>query len=73
MAKYQVYIKINKNSDVVNINSNVFIRDYTNWIKVDEGDGNKYAHAQSGYLNKPLFNKNGTCNYKYINGKIVEV
>ncbi len=57
----------------MNINSNVFIRDYTNWIKVDEGNGNKYAHAQNGYLNKPLFNENGTCNYKYINGKIVEV
>ena len=68
----KVYIKINLKNEVVDINSEIFIKDLTNWVYVDEGFGDKYAHAQSQYLDKPLVNEDGKFNYKYINGGIVE-
>lgn len=70
--EYKVYIKVNSQKEVVEINSEIFIDDLTGWIQVDEGAGDKYAHAQSHYLEKPIFGKNGY-NYKYIHGEIVEV
>lgn len=68
-----VYIKINSNKEVIEINSDIFIQDLTDWIKVDEGYGDKFAHAQSQYLDKPLINDDGHFNYKYVDNKIVEV
>ena len=68
----KVYIKINSNNEIIEINSEIFIQDLTNWIEIDEGYGDKYAHAQSQYFDKPLISEEGHYNYKYINGKIVE-
>lgn len=68
----KVYIKINSNNEVIEINSEIFIKDLTNWIYIDSGFGDKYAHAQSQYLDKPIINDNGNYNYKYINGGVVE-
>lgn len=68
----KVYIKINSNNEVVEINSEIFIQDLTNWVYIDNGFGDKYAHAQSQYFDKPLMSEDGIYNYKYINGKIVE-
>lgn len=67
----EVYIKINANNEIIEVGSSIFIKDLTSWIKIDEGYGDKYAHAQSQYFDKPLMNENGTYNYKYINGKVV--
>lgn len=80
----KVYIKINSNNDIVEINSEIFIQDpinetydifiegFINWIYLDEGFGDKYAHAQSQYFEKPLINEEGKYNYKYENGEIKE-
>ena len=68
----KVYIKKNESNKVVEINSEIFIQDLTNWIYIDEGFGDKYAHAQSQYLDKSLVNEEGQFNYKYENGEIVE-
>lgn len=61
--KIKVFVKINENNEIVEIGSNVFINDLTNWICVDEGYGDRFAHAQSQYLNKPLMNERGGYNF----------
>ena len=66
-----VYIKVNSDGHIVLVGSSIFIRDLTDWIKIDEGFGDKYAHAQSQYFDKPLINEDGTYNYKYINHSVV--
>ena len=40
---------------------------------IDEGEGDKYVHAQSQYLENGLIDKYGRYNYKYVEGKVVEV
>lgn len=67
----KVYIKVNENNEIIKVESSIFLRDTTGWIEIDSGYGDKYAHAQSQYFDKPLINENGTYNYKYINNKIV--
>lgn len=68
-----VYIKINTNKEITEVGSSVFISDFTGWIKIDEGYGDRYAHAQSQYFKKPLINENGKYNYRIQNGGIVTI
>lgn len=66
----KVYVRINANNEIVEIGSSIFIKDLNGWIEIDEGYGDKYAHAQSQYFDKPLINEDGTYNYTYENGKV---
>ena len=70
MAK--VYIKTNEQHEITEVNSSIFIEDVTGWIEIDEGSGDKYAHAQNNYFDKPLKDEEGNYNYLYINGKVYE-
>ena len=70
--KISVYIKTDSNSNITDINSDVFINDTDGWIKIDEGVGDKYTHAQGNYLSKGLTTENGIYRYKYIDNKVVE-
>ena len=69
----KVYIKVNTKYEIIAVGSSIFITDLTNWIEIDSGFGDKYAHAQSQYFDKPLMNETGTYNYKLLNGSVVEV
>ena len=71
--KTKVYIKVDENNNIIDINSDIFIEDTGGWIFIDDGHGDKYDHAQSSYLNKPLINEDGTYNYKFINDEIIEI
>ena len=68
----KVYIKVNEQHEITEVNSSIFIDDVTGWIEIDEGTGDKYAHAQGNYFDKPLKDEEGTYNYLYINGKVYE-
>lgn len=68
----KVYIKVNEQYEITEIGSSIFIEDTTDYIEVDEGYGDRYAHAQNNYFDKPLCNEDGTYNYLYINGKVYE-
>ena len=70
MAK--VYVKLDENNTIVEINSNVFLSDVTGWTCIDEGDGDKYAHAQGNYLTGDLTDDYGRYNYKLYRNKIKE-
>ena len=47
-----VYAKYDENGNITEVNSDIFIRDLTGWTKIDEGYGDKFAHAQSLYFEK---------------------
>lgn len=68
----KVFIKLDDNANIISINSEIFIDDTSDWIEIDDGEGDKYAHAQGNYLPKSLINKNGHYNYKYKDNEIVE-
>jgi hypothetical protein len=69
---HNVYAKTNDNGYITAVNSNIFLSDVTGWTKIDEGMGDKYAHAQGNYFEKPLIDENGCYNYKLENGKPIE-
>ena len=69
----KVYVKLNEQNNIVEINSEVFIADKTGWVQIDSGFGDKYHHAQGNYLDKPLMDEYGRYNYKLINGEVVEI
>lgn len=71
-SKIKVYIKIDNNSNITAVNSGIFISDLTSWIEIDEGNGDKYAHAQGNYFEKPLTDDNGIYRYKYLDGAVYE-
>lgn len=70
--KISVYIKTNYDGYITEVGSTIFIEDLTGWIKIDEGIGDKYAHAQSLYFDKPLVDEFGIYNYKFENSIVKE-
>lgn len=74
--KIKVYVKIDSNNVITQIESSMSSNyiDFTNgWIQIDEGQGDKYAHAQGNYLDKGLIDSNGKYNYKLVDNKLVEL
>lgn len=69
----KVYVKINENNIITDINSSIFLNDIEGYMQIDEGSGDKYAHAQGNYLEKSLVDKSGRFNYKFEDGKILEL
>lgn len=47
-----VYVQRDKKGNIVRIDSDIFIDDLDGWEKIDEGFGDKYAHAQTQYLDR---------------------
>lgn len=72
---YKVYIELNEDKQITSINSEIFLsnEEMQAMTNIDEGEGDKYAHAQSQYLEKGLVDEHGRYNYKFTEGKIVEI
>ena len=70
---YSVYIKVDADNRITDINSSAFIADYSGWIEIDRGDGDRYHHAQGNYLDKPVTDEHGRHNYRYSSGIIEEI
>lgn len=71
--KYKVYVQVDNNNVIKRIESNILDIDFSEWIKIDEGVGEKYAHAQNYYLEKKLIDSNGNYNYKLMDNKPIEL
>lgn len=67
---WSVYVQINIDSYVTAIESNAFLDDITNWLKVDEGTGELYKYARVNYCPKGL-TTDGGYNYKLVDGAVV--
>lgn len=72
--EYKVYVSL-QDGYITSINSEIFLseEEKSTMTEIDQGQGDKYAHAQSQYLEKGLVDEHGRYNYKYIGGKVVEV
>ncbi len=64
-----VYIETNEEGYVTKIFSSIFEQPTKKSIKIDEGYGDKYAHAQSMYLEKTLYDEIGKYRYRYEKGE----
>lgn len=76
--KYKVYIKTDENNCIIGVESDLTLKDTTEYVQIDEGTGDKYSHAQGNYFDvkngeKPLRDSRGRCNYKYVNNEVVEL
>ena len=69
---YIVYVRIDDTNRIVDINSNAFLTDISDWIEIDRGFGDKYHHAQGNYFPKPIYEERGIPVYKYVDGKALE-
>lgn len=67
-----VYIRQDTQGRVTAINSNAFLLDTAGWVQIDEGDGDRYHHAQGNYLPKPLMDAQGRYRYKLVDGAVME-
>lgn len=74
MNEYKVYVSLS-NGYITSINSEIFLSEdeIQTMTEIDQGKGDKYAHAQSQYLEKGLVDELGRYNYKFVEGKVVEV
>ena len=72
MDNYIVYVNSNESGYITAVNSSAFLTDFTGWTEIDQGQGDKYHHAQGNYLPGPLMTDGGAYRYKLVNGKPVE-
>lgn len=71
MAK--VYVKTDTESVITDINSDTFLKSVEEYILIDEGVGDRFAHAQGNYLEYGLTDDRGRYNYKLHDGAVVEL
>ena len=68
--KYNVFVKTDETGRIISINSSAFVS--SDWgIKIDEGVGDRFHHAQNFYLDGPLLNQDNIPRYKIVDGKPV--
>ena len=72
--EYKVYVSL-QDGYITSINSEIFLsnEEIQTMTEIDKGQGDKFAHAQSQYLEKELVDEHGRYNYKYVEGKVIEV
>lgn len=69
---YAVFVQVDTSGRITAINSDAFLTDTTGWIKVDEGMGDRFHHAQGNYLPQPLKDGDGVYRYKLEGGKLLK-
>lgn len=72
-SKSRVYILTDTENRVLRLEGEYSLpNNLTNWIKIDEGYGDKYNLAQTHYLDESIITTEGLYRYKLQNGKIVK-
>lgn len=69
---HSVYVQTDASGRITSINSSAFLSSLSGWVKIDEGHGDKYHHAQGNYLPGPLMDAQGLYCYKLVDGAPVE-
>lgn len=72
MKTYKVFVLTDERDCILDINSDAFLADPTEWVQIDEGTGDRYHHAQGNYLPGPVTDERGIPRYKLVDGKAVE-
>lgn len=68
---YKVYAKVDEKGRIIAINSDAFLSNMEGWTLIDEGEGDRYHHAQGNYFAETLMNDVGTLRYKLEEGKVI--
>ena len=69
---YKVFIKTDPQNRVTAVNSDAFLPDVDGWTQIDEGDGDKFMHAQGNYFQQSIMTIEGVYRYKLVDGEAVE-
>ena len=69
---YKVYVKTDIRGCITEINSDAFLPDTDGWEQIDEGDGDKFHHAQGNYFPQSIMTVEGVYLYKLVKGKVKE-
>lgn len=72
MKPYIVYVKTDDAGRITSVNSSAFLTNTDGWTEIDNGFGDKYAHAQGNYFPALIHDERGIYRYKLENGKPVE-
>lgn len=67
----KVLVQTDEAGRVTAINSDAFVSG-DSWTAIDEGEGDRYRHAQNNYLLKPLTDERGVYRYKLVDGLVVQ-
>lgn len=73
--KSKVYIRIDNKNRIIACDGGYSIgniKNYGEWILIDEGLGDKYNLCQSNYFDRPLYEDHGIPVYKYENNCVME-
>ena len=62
--KTKVFAKVNSAGFVINVQSDVVLKDTTGWIQIDEGVGDRFVFAHTEYFDKPLIDEEGNYQIK---------
>ena len=62
--KVGVYVKTNAQGYIIDVKSDIFEKNLDGYVKIDEGDGDRYVHAQTCYFEEPLSDESGNYRYK---------
>ena len=67
----KVLVQIDDAGRVTAINSDAFVSG-EGWTQIDEGEGDRYRHAQNNYLTHTLADERGVYRYKLVDGLVVQ-
>ena len=62
-----VYVKVNSNGYITDVANDMFTKHLDGFIKVDEGDGDKFVHAETSYIEDSIIDEFGNYRYKLPN------
>lgn len=68
MDNVTVYVKVDENGCIIDINSSAFLTDTDGWTAIDEGVGDKYTHAYRHYLPGRPDAEDGVSLWKLVDG-----
>lgn len=72
LKPYGVYVKTDEGDRIIAVNSDAFLPDVSGWVKIAEGYGDRYHHAQNNYFLMPIMDERGVYRYKLADGVVVE-
>ena len=70
MRMNKVYVKTDITGRIVAVNSDAFMPSTDGWTQIDEGETDKFHHAQGNYFSQPIMTEQGVYRYKLANGKV---
>lgn len=69
---HKVYVKTDITGRIISVNSDAFLPDTDGWTQIDEGDGDKFMHAQGNYFPQSIMTVEGVPRYKLADGEAIE-